>query len=63
MDIRITFKDGEYRWLKDLVKKAKDEAHQANEATPHSLLELRRDNMAALEKKLNQAMQRKIEGR
>jgi len=63
MDIRITVKDGEYKWLKELVKKAKYEAHRANIETPHPLLELRRDNMVALEKKLNQAMQKKIQER
>ena len=55
MDIKISLTQGEYRWLKALVKKAKQEAHHAFEETHHSLFELRRDNMADLEKKLNQA--------
>ena len=45
-------------WLADLVSKEKTQAFRTNKATPHPLLELRRDNMASLEAKLNAAIQR-----
>jgi len=51
----------EYRWLADLANKAKIEADLSNEETPHPLFELRRDNMAALEAKINAAIQRQID--
>ena len=56
--MRIQLTTGECRWLADLVNKAKVEAEQANETTPHPLWELRRDNMADLESKLTAAIQR-----
>jgi len=48
----------ECKWLADLVSRAKEVATRENEATPHPLLELRRDNMASLEAKLNAAVER-----
>jgi len=51
----------EYKWLADLANKAKIEADLANKDTPHPLLELRRDNMAALETKINDAIQKQIQ--
>jgi hypothetical protein len=51
----------EYKWLADLTNKAKIEADLANKDTPHPLLELRRDNMAALETKINDAIQKQIQ--
>jgi len=62
MGTRITFEDGELSWLKGLVEKAKLEAHHANTETPHPLFQLRKENMVALEKKLNEAIQRKGKG-
>jgi hypothetical protein len=55
----------ECKWLAGLANKAKTEAAQAHRETPHPLLELRRDNMARLEAKINDAIQRQIrrEGR
>ena len=50
----------EYKWLADLANKAQIEAARANEEMPHPLLELRRDNMADLEGKINDAIQRQI---
>ena len=63
--MRVELTKQEYKWLADLVNKAKIEADFANTETPHPLLELRRDNMADLEAKINTAIQRHInrEGR
>jgi len=59
--MRIEITKEECRWLLDLVEKAKLEAIEAHGQTPHGLLELRRDNMASLENKLNAAISRKIQ--
>ena len=63
--MRVELTKQEYKWLADLANKAKIEATQANEQQPHPLFELRRDNMASLETKINDAIQRQInrEGR
>ena len=59
--MKIELGKQEYRWLADLANKAKTEADLANKETPHPLLELRRDNMANLEAKINTAIQRQID--
>lgn len=56
--MRLELTTQECRWLADLVNKAKIEAIRCNEDTPHPLFELRRDNMADLETKINAAIQR-----
>ncbi|GHT83986.1 hypothetical protein FACS18947_0730 [Bacteroidia bacterium] len=56
--MRIQLTTGECRWLADLACKEKIEAALANKETPHPLLELRHDNMADLENKLNSAIQK-----
>ena len=58
--MRLQLTNQECRWLIDLANKAKVEAEFANRETPHPLFELRRDNMADLEAKLNAALQREI---
>ena len=58
--MRVELTMQEYRWLAGLAKKAKTEASLANKETPHPLLELRRDNMSALEAKLNAAIQKQV---
>ena len=59
--MRLELTKQECKWLADLANKAKIETAQANDATPHPLLELRRDNMASLEAKINAAIQRQIQ--
>ena len=59
--MRVELTKQEYKWLADLVNKAKVDAAQANEQTPHPLYELRRDNMASLEAKINEAIERQIQ--
>ena len=59
--MRVELNKQECRWLADLANKAKIEAIQANEETPHPLFDLRRDNMADLENKLNTAIQKQIQ--
>ena len=59
--MRVELTKQEYKWLADLVNRAKTEAAQTNEETPHPLYELRRDNMAALEGKISAAIHRQIE--
>jgi hypothetical protein len=59
--MRLQLTKTECRWLADLAKKAKTEADLANIKTPHPILELRRDNMADLETKLNEAIRREIQ--
>jgi len=59
--MRIGITKEECRWLMGLVEKAKLEAAEAHEQTPHGLLELRRDNMADLERKLNTRLERQIQ--
>jgi len=56
--MRIELTKTEFKWLADLANKAKCEAIHANEETPHPLFELRRDNMADLETKINSAIQK-----
>ena len=59
MMIRLTKQ--ECRWLADLAGKAKAEADFANSETPHPIFELRRDNMADLENRINAAISREIQ--
>ena len=59
--MRIEISKEECRWLVGLAEKAKLEAAEAHEQTPHGLLELRRGNMEDLERKLNTAIQRQIQ--
>ena len=59
--MRLQLTKQECRWLADLANKAKIEADLANKEIPHPILELRRDNMAVLESRLNAAIQREIE--
>jgi len=59
--MRIELTKQECRWLADLVEKEKRKAAEAHAQTPHGLLELRRDNMADLERKLNTAIQRQLQ--
>lgn len=58
--MRVDLTKQEYKWLSDLTNKAKIEADNANKETPHPLFELRRDNMADLEAKIEAAIQRQI---
>ena len=58
--MKVELTKQEYKWLADLANKAKIEAFHANKETPHPIFELRRDNMAALETKINTAIQRQI---
>jgi len=58
--MRVELTKQEYRWLAGLANKARIEADLANKETPHPLLELRRDNMADLEAKINAGIQRQI---
>ena len=58
--MRLMLTKQECKWLADLVNKAKIKAVSDNDKTPHPLLELRRDNMATLETKINAAIQREI---
>ena len=60
-DMRIQLTKQECKWLIDLVEKAKVVAGYANYERPHPLNELRRDNMADLENKLNKALQRELQ--
>ena len=59
--MRVQLTKQECRWLADLANKAKIEADFANKETPNGILELRRDNMADLEAKLNTARQKQIQ--
>jgi len=58
--MRVELNKQECRWLADLVNKTKNEAARCNEESPHAIFELRRDNMADLESKLNSAIQKQI---
>jgi len=51
----------ECQWLIDLTNRAKEAAAHANVETPHSLFELRRDNMEVLGSKLNTALRKQIQ--
>ena len=59
--MRVELTTQECKWLADLANKAKIEAMQCNEETPHPLLELRRANMEYLENKMNAAIQKQIQ--
>jgi hypothetical protein len=59
--MRVELTKQEYRWLADLARKAKMEAAHNNEETPHPLFELRRENMADLEAKINEAIARQMQ--
>jgi hypothetical protein len=59
--MRISLTKQECRWLADLAGKAKAEADMTNRETPHPLWELRRDNMADIENKINAAIQKEIQ--
>ena len=59
--MRLELSKGEVKWLADLANKAKIQAIHDNKETPHPLFELRRDNMADLENKLNAAIQKQIQ--
>jgi hypothetical protein len=59
--MRIEMTKQECRWLADLAKKARSEAENAHKESPHPLLALRAGNMAALEGKLDTAIQRHIQ--
>ena len=57
LDLTIT----EWKWIADLVQKDRIESDLMNQTNPHPLFELRRDNMADLENKINNAIQRYID--
>ena len=59
--MRLELTKQECKWLADLVRKENTEVAHANEETPHPLFELRRDNMANLETKINEAIGRQIQ--
>ena len=59
--MRLELTKQECKWLADLVRKEKAEVAHANEETPHPLFELRRDNMANIETKINEAIGRQIQ--
>ncbi len=58
--MRLELTTVECRWLSDLANKAKIKAAQNFEESRHPILELRRDNMADLENKLNTAIQKHV---
>lgn len=59
--MRIQLTKQECLWLADLVKKEKERVATANQKMPSRIFELRRDNMADLESKLNMAVQKEIQ--
>ena len=59
--MRIQLTKQECIWLAELVKKAKEQAGNANKDNPHRILELRRDNMADLENRLNSAIKKELQ--
>lgn len=59
--MRIQLTKQECLWLADLAKKEKEQAAKANHEMPSRIFELRRDNMADLESKLNTAVQKEIQ--
>ena len=59
--MRLELTKQECKWLADLVRKEKTEVAHANEETPHPLYELRRDNMASLEAKIDKAISRQMQ--
>ena len=61
INMRVELTRQECKWLADLANKAKIEAIHCNEEMPNRIFELRRDNMADLENKLNTAVQKQIQ--
>ena len=59
--MRIELTKQECRWLADLVEKEKIAVSESLEESPHPIFELRRDNMATLEGKLESAIERQIQ--
>jgi len=59
--MRVELNKQECRWLADLANKAKYEAIHCNEEMPNPIFELRRDNMADLEDKLNAAIKKQVQ--
>jgi len=59
--MRIQLTKQECIWLADLAKKERHKAEDANLASPHRIFQLRRDNMADIENKLNHAIQKEIQ--
>jgi len=59
--MRVQLTRQEYIWLADLAMKAKEQSERDNQNTPHSMFQLRRDNMADLEAKIRAAIQRDIQ--
>lgn len=59
--MRVELTKTECKWLAELTKKEKLEQIQFNKEMPNAMFELRRDNMADLEKKLNTAIQKQIQ--
>jgi|GEM_PF-1629086 len=58
--MKLNLTKQECSWLAALAKKEKNEYDQYNKERPCGVFELRRDNMAALENKINAALQREI---
>ena len=58
--MRIQLTKQECLWLADLAKKEKERVATVNKKMPSRIFELRRDNMADLESKLNMAVQKEI---
>jgi len=58
--MRLELTTQECKWLAALVKKDKLENIQYNTEMPSRVFELRRDNMADLENKINAAIERHI---
>lgn len=58
--MKIQLTKQECLWLADLAKKEKERAATTNQEMPSQIFELRRDNMADLESKLNTADQKEI---
>lgn len=59
--MRIQLTKQECIWLSELVKKEKERATSALNDLPSRIFELRRDNMADLEAKLNTAIHKEIQ--
>jgi hypothetical protein len=58
--MRLDLSKQECRWIADLVRMDKEESGRLHKATPHPLLELRRDSMESLEYKIESAIHRQI---
>ena len=59
--MRIQLTKQECMWLADLARKEKERAIEANQEMPGRIFELRRDNMADLESKLNTAVKKELQ--